>query len=56
MNRNSASSVKCTKIIINAGISKIYCFKESKDYSIGSRYLLKEANIEVVEYDKNLFE
>lgn len=48
--------IECTKIIINAGISKIYCFKESKDYSIGSRYLLKEANIEVVEYDKNLFE
>lgn len=48
--------IECTKIIINAGISKIYCFKEDKDYSVGSRYLLNKAKIEVAEYDKNLFE
>ena len=48
--------IECTKIIINAGIKTVYCFKEDKDYSIGSRYLFKMAKIEIVEFDKNFFE
>ena len=48
--------IECTKIIINAGIEEIYCFKEEQDYSIGSRYLLKKANVKINEYEKNLFE
>ncbi len=45
--------IECTKIIINAGIKKVFCFKEDKDYSIGSRHLFKEANVLVEELDKN---
>jgi len=48
--------IECTKLVINAGIKKLHCFKEPEDYSVGSRYLFKQANIEIYEYEKSNFE
>jgi dCMP deaminase len=45
--------VECTKLIINAGITTVYCYKEEQDYSVGSRFLFKEACVNVIEVDKN---
>jgi len=48
--------VECTKLIINSGITRVYCFKESVDYSVGSRFLFKEACVVVTEVDKNFID
>jgi dCMP deaminase len=47
--------VECSKLIINAGIKKVYCYKEEQDYSVGSRFILEKSGIEIIELDKNLF-
>lgn len=44
--------IECTKLIINSGIKTLYCCREETDYSVGSRFLFKEALIEVVELDE----
>ena len=44
--------IECTKLIINAGIKTLYCCKEESDYSVGSRFLFKEAKIEVIELNQ----
>jgi deoxycytidylate deaminase len=33
----------CTKLIINSGIKKVFCFEWGKDYSMGSRWLFENA-------------
>jgi dCMP deaminase len=48
--------IECTKLVINAGIKRVYCYKETADYSVGSRYLFKQANVDVVELDKTEIE
>lgn len=40
---------ECTKLIINAGIKKVYVINWGADYSNGSRWLFKKAGVEVVE-------
>jgi dCMP deaminase len=45
--------VECSKLIINSGITRIYCYKEKKDYSVGSRFILTNAGVEIYELDKN---
>ena len=45
--------VECSKLIINSGITRIYCYKENKDYSVGSRFILTNAGVEIYELDKN---
>lgn len=45
--------IECTKIVINAGIKEIWCFKEAKDYSVGSRYLFEQAKVKINELEKN---
>ena len=45
--------VECSKLIINSGITRIYCYKEEKDYSVGSRFILTNAGVEIYELDKN---
>jgi dCMP deaminase len=40
---------ECSKEIINAGITKIVCL-EGKDYDYGSRWLLKQAGVEVLQF------
>lgn len=45
--------VECTKLIINSGIVKVYCFKSEKDYSVGSRFLFEHAAVEIIELDQN---
>ena len=45
----------CTKAIINAGISKVYCLKEEKDYSFGARWLFEQSKVEIVERDKEWY-
>jgi dCMP deaminase len=48
--------IECTKLIINAGIKKVFCLQEPVDYSVGSRYLFKQANVQIEELDKSEFE
>ena len=48
--------VECSKLIINSGIKKVYCYKEEKDYSVGSRFILGKAGIEILELNKNDYE
>jgi dCMP deaminase len=48
--------VECTKLIINAGITRVYCFKESVDYSVGSRFLFKEACVTINEIENNFID
>jgi dCMP deaminase len=45
--------VECSKLIINSGITRIYCYKEEKDYSVGSRFIMTNAGVEIYELDKN---
>ena len=40
---------ECTKLVINSGIKKVYCFDWGKDYSHGSRWLFNKAGVEVIE-------
>jgi dCMP deaminase len=47
--------VECSKLIINSGIKKLYCYKEEPDYSVGSRFILEKVGIKIIELDKNLF-
>ncbi len=44
--------IECTKLIINSGIQEVFCLHEEKDYSVGSRFLFKEAGINVIELNK----
>lgn len=48
--------IECTKLIINAGIKKVYCYQEEKDYSVGSRFLLSKAKVEVIEVPKTFID
>lgn len=48
--------IECTKLIINSGIKSVCCLKEDLDYSIGSRFLFKKANVEIIELQKFVFE
>lgn len=48
--------IECTKLVINAGIKRVYCFLEAVDYSVGSRYLFEKAGVDIVEMDKTEFE
>lgn len=41
---------ECTKLIINSGIKKIYVINWGADYSDGSRWLFKNAGVEVEEH------
>jgi len=45
--------IECTKLIINSGIKRVYCYKEDKDYSFGSRYLFDECCVKIIETEKN---
>jgi len=47
--------IECSKVIINAGIKKLFCYREDKDYSIVSRYLLKKCQVDVYELEKEDF-
>jgi dCMP deaminase len=40
--------VECTKLIINAGIRKVFTIDWGADYSHGSRWLFEQAGIEVI--------
>lgn len=40
--------VECTKLIINAGIKRVYVIDWGNDYSHGSRWLFDKAGIEVI--------
>jgi dCMP deaminase len=42
--------VECSKSIINAGVVKIFC-KTGPDYDSGSRWLLNQASIEIIQTD-----
>lgn len=42
---------ECTRLMINAGIVKVYCLKADQDYSPTSRWMMREAGIEIVECD-----
>lgn len=48
--------VECSKLIINSGIKKVYCYQEDKDYSVGSRFILKKAGVEIIELNKNEYQ
>jgi dCMP deaminase len=48
--------IECSKLIINAGIKEIYCYKEEKDYSVGSRFIIKKAGVIINELDKNFID
>jgi dCMP deaminase len=37
----------CTKLIINAGIKKVFCLETEEDYSPHSRWLFKKAGVEL---------
>ena len=45
--------IECTKLIINAGITRVYCYREEKDYSVGSRFLFEKSGVLIHEFDKN---
>lgn len=45
--------IDCTKHIINAGISKVYCLIKDEDYSAMSRWLLNKAGVECIELNEN---
>lgn len=47
--------VECTKVIINSGIKKLFCYKEESDYSISSRPLFLKSGIEFFELEKNQY-
>jgi dCMP deaminase len=47
--------IECTKLIINSGIKTVYCLKEEKDYSVGSRFLFEQASVEIFELAKSVF-
>ena len=42
--------VECSKAIIGAGITKVIC-RDLPDYDTGSRWLLKQAGIEIIQID-----
>ena len=42
--------VECTKLIINAGIKKVYIIDWGADYSHGSRWLFEKAGVEIEEH------
>ena len=46
---------ECSKLIINAGIKKVFCVKAEQDYSYGSRWLLEAADIEVIEHSADYY-
>ena len=46
----------CTKLIIASHISKVICFQNDKDYSYGSRWLLRKAGVELEIRDKETLE
>jgi len=41
---------ECSKEIINSGVVKIFC-KKGPDYDTGSRWLLEQAKIEIIQID-----
>ncbi len=43
---------ECSKLIINSGIKRVYCLKVEKDYSFGSRWLLRKGGVEIIEHDE----
>jgi dCMP deaminase len=48
--------IECTKLIINSGIKKLFCLKDNEpDYSVGSRFLIKQCNVDLVEMEKDFF-
>ncbi len=42
--------LECAKLIINAGIKKVYIIDWGQDYSFGSRYLFTKAGVEIIEH------
>jgi dCMP deaminase len=48
--------IECTKLIINAGVKKVYCIKWDKDYSVGSRWLFAKRGVELIVLEKEFFE
>lgn len=50
------SCLECTKLIINAGIKRVICLKSPQDYSIGSRWLFKQAKVIVEIRDPDTLE
>lgn len=47
--------VECTKLIINAGIKKVYVVKWPNDYSHGSRWLFRKAGVEIIEHETEYY-
>lgn len=46
--------IECSKLIVNAGIQKIFCLKsEEPDYSPQSRWLFNQSNVELIELEIN---
>ena len=41
---------ECCKAIINSGLSKVIC-RTGQDYDVGSRWLLNQAGIEIIQVD-----
>jgi dCMP deaminase len=48
--------IECSKLIINAGIKNVYCYKQDVDYSVGSRFILGSAGVKIHEYEQNFIE
>jgi dCMP deaminase len=44
---------ECSKLIVNSGMKRVYCWNE--DYSLGSRFLLEEAGVEIIEHPKEYY-
>lgn len=42
--------IECCKLMINAGIQKVYIIEVRPDYSHGSRFLFAKAGVEIIEY------
>lgn len=39
---------ECSKLIINAGIAKVYCIDWGADYSFASRFLFEKAGVDII--------
>lgn len=47
--------VECTKLIIQAGIKKVFCWSAERDYSFSSRWLFHKADVEIHEYSQEYY-
>jgi deoxycytidylate deaminase len=45
----------CSKLIINSRIKRVYCWTAEKDYSFGSRWLLRNGGVELIEHPQEYY-